>query len=194
MPHILKATQFGNPILRTPARRLDLAEIAAPEVQLLIEDMLYTLHNRPYGVGLAAPQVGCDIAIAIVGLKPTKYRPEGEDFEMVMINPSITAEYGRRTGMWEGCISESAGRVGLFAKALRYRKLKLQWYNEHGEYNEEIFEGLKAHVIQHEVDHLNGVLFVDRVGDTKTYMTSSEYRKRIAGPALAARKKRKKRA
>lgn len=188
MPNILKPTYFGNPILRTKTLKLSTDGILSDTTQRLIANILFTLEKKPYGVGMAAPQVGEGVALAVVGIKPSKNRPELEEYTLIMINPVIVETYGYRTGMWEGCISCGSAAGGLFAKVQRYKKLKLQWLNEKAELCEDVFDGFKAHVIQHEVDHLNGVLFVDKVRDTKTYMTASEYRKRVVVPALRKKK------
>jgi peptide deformylase len=79
--------------------------------------------------------------------------------------------------MWEGCISSGAGKAGLFAKVPRYEKIELEYLDESAVSHKKVFSGLVAHVIQHEVDHLNGILFVDKVKDSTTFMTYSEYRK-----------------
>jgi peptide deformylase len=82
--------------------------------------------------------------------------------------------------MWEGCISFG----DPFAKAERYKKVKIKWQDEKAKIHEKYFEGILAHVLQHEIDHLNGVLFVDRVKDTTSYVTESEYKKLVkAGKA-----------
>ena len=79
--------------------------------------------------------------------------------------------------MWEGCISGGAGQAGLFAKVARYKKIEMEYTNEKAARCTEVFTGLVAHVIQQEVDHLNGILFVNKVKDTSSYMTYSEYKK-----------------
>jgi peptide deformylase len=170
---VLRRTQFGNPILRQTAKRLDDTEIASPKVQELIKNMYYTLENKQYGVGLAAPQIGHSIAIAVIGIKPTPTRPNLKDEKLTAINPKITSCYGRRMGMWEACISGSE----LYGKALRYKRIHMRWQDEDGAQHERDFDGFLAHVLQHEVDHLNGILFVDKVKDTKTFITFSEYNK-----------------
>lgn len=180
MPKILRRTQFGNPILREKSAVLSDDQILSKDIQELIADMKYTLDRREYGVGLAAPQVGESKAISVIGIKKTPTRPEVEPFSMVVINPKIDETYGNRKSMWEGCISCGIGSGTVYAKALRYRKVKLSWQDELAKKHTKIFEGFQAHVIQHEVDHLNGILFVDRVNDSKTYMMASEYRKRVA--------------
>ena len=179
MSKILNATRFGNPILRSKTRRLTLAEIKSENIQTLIDNMRHTLVKKAYGVGIAAPQVGVGIALSVIGIKPTPNRPNLESFETVLINPEIVETYGNKKRPWEGCISCGTGNNTLFAQVPRYKRIKLRWINEKGEQREEILEGFIAHVVQHEVDHLNGVLFVDRVKDPSTFMMADEYRKRI---------------
>ena len=188
MPKILKTTRFGNPVLRQVARKLSIAEMKSEYIQTLIADMYYTLAHRKYGVGMAAPQVGRGIAMSVIAIKPTPNRPELEPFESVIINPEIVETYGRRVQKWEGCVSCGKGKDTLFAKVTRYKSIKLRWHDESGKEYEEILDSFVAHVAQHEVDHLNGVLFVDRVSDTTSYMMSDEYRKRIVEPAMKAKK------
>lgn len=180
MARVLKATRFGNPILRTACTPLSKHEIASDTIQALIADIRHTLKERPYGVGLAAPQVGHAIALSVIGIKPTPSRPQLIPFDSVIINPRITEYYGRRSRMWEGCISCGTGKDILYAQVPRYKKIRLAWTDEYGTDHEEIVEGFVAHVAQHEVDHLSGILFVDRVKDPSTYMMADEYRKRIS--------------
>ena len=170
---ILKRTQFGNPILRSPAQQLSKQQIVSHATQDLIGNMRYTLEKKRYGVGLAAPQVGYSLAIAIIGLKPTPTRPKTPELSITLINPVIITHSKRRTPRWEGCISGP----DMYGKAMRYPTVRLKWLDEQAVPQEEDFKGLLAQVIQHEVDHLNGVLFVDRVRDSKTYVTFSEYKK-----------------
>lgn len=179
MPEILKATRFGNPVLREAARRLTPDEILSEETQTLIANMQYTLREKKYGVGLAAPQIGASIALSVIGIKPTPNRPELEPFDSVIINPEIVETYGRRIQKWEGCISSGKGDNTLFGKVPRYESVRLKWLDEHAETREEVLGGFVAHVVQHETDHLNGILFVDRVKDPRTFMLADEYRKRI---------------
>ncbi len=175
---ILMRKQFGNPILRQVTQKLSAAEIASEKIQRLIADMRYTLENRKYGVGLAAPQVGYAIALSVIGIKPTPSRPDSPRVDMIVINPEIVRFYGQKAGLWEGCISFGVGANAPYAQALRNRKVRVRYVDEHGQKHEKDFEGILAHVLQHEIDHLNGILFVDRVVDSKTYMTISEYEKR----------------
>jgi peptide deformylase len=173
----LHIAQFGNPVLRAVATHLSPEDIVSPRVRLLIADMQIMLESRRYGIGLAAPQVGHSVAISVIAIKPTPSRPNHQVEELIVINPEIVKAYGRRTQQWEGCISFGTGNFP-YAKVPRYKKIRLRYYDEQAVIHERDFDGLLAHVLQHEVDHLNGVLFVDRVRDTTSYMTIQEYKKR----------------
>ena len=168
----------GNPILREVMPRLSPKKIVSKEIQDMIADIRYTNRQKQYGVGLAAPQVGFRAALSVIGIKPTPNRPDLEPFDQVIINPSYQG-IDRRTGMWEGCQSVGSGDDTLFAKVPRYRKIKAEWFDETGKCHEQLLDGFVAHVFQHEADHVNGILFVDRVRDAKTYMMANEYRARV---------------
>ena len=173
MSKILRKTEFGNPILRTIPMALSNHEIRSDEIQQLIENMYHTLEHRKYGVGIAAPQVGRSVAISTIDTKPTPTRPDLKREKLTIINPKIIKTYGQKHEEWEGCISGTE----LYAKVPRYKKVRLRWQDEQAHVNEKDFDGFLAHVIQHEVDHLHGILFVDKVEDSKSYMTFREYRK-----------------
>lgn len=177
--NILQLTRAGNPILREAMPEIPRKKILSDEIQQLIADIRYTNQQKQYGVGLAAPQVGVRAALSVVGVKPTPNRPNLEVFEQVIINP-VYQGIGRRTGLWEGCQSVGSGDDIVYAKALRFRKIEASWLDERGDVHQEILEDFVAHVFQHETDHLNGILFVDRVRDTKTFMMTDEYRERVA--------------
>ncbi len=98
-----------------------------------------------------------------------------------IINPEITQTYGALKDKWEGCVSCGTDKDTLFALVPRYEKVKLRWLDKDAAEHEEVLHGFTAHVAQHEVDHLNGILFVERVNDPKTYMMADEYRQRIIG-------------
>lgn len=176
---VLKVVRFGNPILREEARKLSVTEIKSDDIQQLIANIRYTNDQKKYGVGLAAPQVGVSVALSVIGIKETPHRPELSKFDSVIINPSYVG-VGTRTSMWEGCQSCGKGKETLFGKALRYKQIRATWLDEKGIVHHEELKGFVAHVFQHETDHVNGILFVDRVRDTRTYMMADEYRKRIA--------------
>lgn len=176
---MLALTRFGNPILREMGRRLTKDEIVADDIQNLIADMRYTSEKEQYGVGIAASQVGRSIALSMIAIKPTPTRPNLERFETILINPEIIETYGEKEPMWEGCMSCGSGDDILYAQVPRHTSVKLRWMDEHGKDREEVLEGFAAHVAQHETDHTNGILFLDRVEDPSTYMMADEYRKRV---------------
>jgi peptide deformylase len=179
----LKRRLFGNPILRKVADRLNPEEIASEKIQSLIASMYDFLDSRPkYGIGLAAPQIGRSVAISVISIKPTPHRPVAKREKLTIINPEIVAYYGRRSAMWEGCISFGTSSTDFpYAQTHRYKNVRLKYTDEQGNQHERDFAGLMAHVIQHEVDHLNGILYVDRVRDPMTYMMKSEYIKMMKG-------------
>ena len=179
MPEILTAIRFGNPLLRQRAKRLTIDKILSSEIQTLIENIRFTVREKSYGVGLAAPQVGSSVALSVIGIKPTPNRPELEPFETVIINPEVVDTYGEPVQAWEGCISCGTNDDILFAQLPRYGKIKLRWLDQNAKKQEEVLEGFIAQVAQHETDHLNGVLFVDHVTDPATFMMADEYRKRV---------------
>lgn len=179
MSKVLKLTRFGNPILRDKARILSVSEIKSDEIQQLIANIRYTNDQKKYGVGLAAPQIGVGVSLSVIGIKPSPNRPDIQKFDSVIINPSYVG-IGPRKSMWEGCQSCGNGKETLFGKAMRYKYIRATWLDEHGRVHHEELRGFVAHVFQHETDHVNGVLFVDRVRDTRTYMMADEYRKRVA--------------
>lgn len=173
----MKIIEFGDPILRQEAKKLTIKEIKSANTQKLIKEMREFLLPKKMGVGLAAPQLGKDLSLAIICIRPVKNREDVEEFDLVIINPKIIKIFGRKSQEWEGCISGGALKSGLFAKVPRYKKIELEYRDEKGRKHQDIFEDLQAHVIQHEVDHLNGILFVDKVKDTKTFITYKQYMK-----------------
>ena len=175
---ILKISEFGEPILREVAKPLTTNQIKSARIKTIVNDMHQTLTIKKMGVGLAAPQVGKDLSLAIISIHPTKHRPKVKEIELNIFNPKITKHIGNRSQLWEGCIS--AGKSGLFAKVPRYKKIRLSYFDEQGKKHYKDFNGLIAQVIRHEVDHLNGILFIDKVKDTKTFMTIKEYKKMVA--------------
>ena len=175
---VLRRTNFGNPVLRQVARRLTADEIVSDEIQTLVADMFYTVERKQYGIGLAAPQVGRSVALSVIAIKPTPSRPHLADEQLVIINPELIKTYGRRQAMWEGCISFGSGKDFPYAQAMRYTKLRVCYLDQWAKPHERDVDGMLAHVMQHEIDHLNGVLFVDHVKDSKTYVMMSEFKKR----------------
>ncbi|MEZ4389124.1 MAG: peptide deformylase [Candidatus Krumholzibacteriia bacterium] len=155
---ILKVARMGHPVLRQKCKPIDPKAITGPEVQRLIRDMLETMVEYN-GVGLAAPQVYTPVQLVIAGGQ------EGDDGRprlRVLINPEITVLDDEHVlGMYEGCLSIP----GLRGYVERPAHIRVQAYNERGERQDFELEGFPAIVMQHECDHLDGVLYVDRIED-----------------------------
>ncbi|MCL2037552.1 peptide deformylase [Candidatus Saccharibacteria bacterium] len=175
----LKITRLGNPILRQVTKRLTKQEILSDEIQNFIKKLKFTNESKAAGVGLSANQVGRDLAISFIGIKPTPNRPDLERFEQIMFNPEIVETFGRRIGMWEACQSCGANTGGgIFGQVPRYKRIRIKWLDENAKEHDEVLEGFPAHVAQHETDHLNGKVFLD-TARRDSLMMEGEYRKRI---------------
>ncbi|MBM62489.1 MAG: peptide deformylase [Acidobacteria bacterium] len=151
---ILKVAQMGHPILRQQARPLDRSEIDSPRIQSLIDDMFETMHDSQ-GIGLAGPQVHESIRLFVAGV-------DDDDIEMspvVIINPEITPVGSQVEEDWEGCLSIP----GIRARVPRSTDIRVKALDRHGHAISLTASGFPARVIQHEADHLDGVLFFDRM-------------------------------
>ena len=160
---ILKVARMGHPVLRAAARPLHPSEIRSPKVQQLIDDMFETMKEYQ-GIGLAAPQVheGLRLFVAGVAGEPDEDDDERDEEDvplMALINPEITPIGKDVVEDWEGCLSipDIRGRVP------RARQISVRAYNRQGKKIEIAASGFTARVIQHETDHLDGVLFFDRM-------------------------------
>jgi peptide deformylase len=155
---ILKVARMGHPVLREKCKPIDPAKITGPEVQRLIRDMLETMIEYN-GVGLAAPQVYTPVRLLIAGGDETE---EGRPRLRVFINPEIEVlDDESLLGMYEGCLSIP----GLRGYVERPASIRVKGYDEKGEPVDLQLEGFPAIVMQHEADHLDGVLYVDRLTD-----------------------------
>jgi len=155
---ILKIARMGHPVLREQCKPIDPAGITGPEVQRLIRDMLETMFEYN-GVGLAAPQVYTPVRLLIAG---GEVDDEGRQRLRVLINPQITVldeEY--REGMYEGCLSIP----GLRGYVERPAHIRVEALDQQGRKVDLELKGFPAIVMQHEYDHLEGVLYVDRIED-----------------------------
>jgi len=173
--NVLPRTQFGDPILRAKAKRVLLKEIGTKKIQVVIDQMFYTM-MRADGVGLAAPQIGKSIQLSVIKIAPTKHRADPRHLsKTVVINPKIIRHSQTVNDDWEGCLS----CPNLRALVPRYDSVVVQYYDETGEKQVVTCTDLHARVFQHEIDHLNGILYVDRIKDIKSIMTLQEYNKRV---------------
>ena len=157
---VRKVIRLGNPLLRKKAEPVPLTEIRSKEMKKLIRDMFDTMHDTK-GVGLAAPQIGVSKRIVVVGAERNDKNGDAKEVieRRVLFNPEIQVLTEKMEGYWEGCLSvpEMRGYVE------RGRKIKLKWYDEEESFHEQIFEGFPTVVFQHECDHLDGILYVDRL-------------------------------
>ncbi len=177
---ILKIARMGHPVLRAKARALHPSEIRTPKIQQLIDDMFETMKEYQ-GVGLAAPQVHESLRIFVGGFPPVvddgrdPDRETDEDDEdvplMAVINPEIEVVTREVVEDWEGCLSipDIRGRVP------RARQISVRAYDRQGKRMEIQASGFTARVIQHETDHLDGVLFFDRMKTFQSLSFLDEY-------------------
>lgn len=174
---IKKTIQIGNTILRKVSKKVDVKDVNSKKIKGLISDLSDTMREKNL-IGIAAPQINSDLRVFITEIRKTKNRKSAEiDKLRVFINPQIVEMSKGVCKMYEGCGSIANG--DLFAPVERPREVIIEASNERGEKFNLKAKGLLARVIQHEYDHLNGVLFIDRVKGTKDYMSGEEYRKMI---------------
>lgn len=162
---ILKVARMGHPILRTKTQAIDRATLKSAVVQKLIDDMMETMEEY-HGVGLAAPQVHEGVRLFVASLDME--RGEEPTDPIAIVNPEITALGPDMVEDWEGCLSipDIRGMVP------RYREVRVRGFDRSGDRLELRAKGFSARVIQHETDHLDGVLFFDRMKafDTLTFL------------------------
>nr|MBI1231488.1 peptide deformylase [Cytophagales bacterium] len=157
---------FGNPILKKEAAEIN----EGADISLLVADMFATMENAN-GVGLAAPQINKGVRLFVIDSNlMLDEDSEEKGIRRAFINPIILDEYGDPYSFEEGCLSIPEVR----AEIIRPEKLTLEYYDEHWNLKEEEFSGLTARVIQHEYDHLEGILFVDYLKGLKKRMVKSK--------------------
>ena len=167
---LLPILEFPDPRLRTKAAQVDAAQVASPEFQALVDDMFETMYEAP-GIGLAASQVDRHLRFMVIDVS------EGKDAPMVFINPEIARRDGERVYQ-EGCLSVP----GIYADVTRADSIVVKYMDRQGQAREMAAEGLLATCIQHEMDHLDGKLFVDYLSPLKREMV----RKKLAKAKRAA--------
>ena len=167
---IFPVSIIGSPVLRKVAKDIDKNYKELPK---FIDDMFETMYESD-GVGLAAPQVGKSIRLFVVDATPMEEDdPSLKDFKKVIINAKITERSGESKNMEEGCLSIP----GIREDVIRQDKIRIEYYDENFEFHDEYYKGISARVIQHEYDHIDGILFTDKI---------SPLRKRIIKGKLQA--------
>lgn len=160
---ILPIVAFGHPVLKKVAQEIDKSY---PDLQKLIADMWETMYFS-HGVGLAAPQINKSIRLLVIDATPFGEEDErAKGFKKVMINSKIVHEEGVEWAFNEGCLSVPEVREDVYRKPT----ITIQYYDEHWQFHEETYDGVMARVIQHESDHLEGKLFVDRLSSLRRMM------------------------
>lgn len=170
---ILNVARMGNPVLRQKAQAVLEEKIKEKETQDLIDEMVMTMRSED-GVGLAGPQVHQPLRIFVVEIPENRRDPENKATPLtVFINPRIVDTSKTRVIDWEGCISVP----DIKGKVSRYQKVTVIAYDREGKPFTVEAQGLFARVIQHENDHLDGILFLERVDDIKSLTFLKEYLK-----------------
>lgn len=164
---ILPIVGYGDPVLRKVCKEIN---SDYPELESLIKNMYETMDNA-YGVGLAAPQIGLDIRVFIVDTEPfseseklsVEEQEKLKNFKKTFINPKILKEEGNEWGFNEGCLSIPEVREDVF----RHERITIEFYDEKFQKHTEEYNGMIARVIQHEYDHIEGILFTDHISTLK---------------------------
>ena len=179
---VREVRKIGDPVLRESAAAVDIAAIATAEFARLVDDMVETMHAEG-GIGIAAPQIGESVRVAVIAIDPASSRYPGmTGFPLTLfINPRISVVDPTEQGFWEGCLSVPNLRGYVF----RPRGIRVEFLDGHGRARSLHAEGFLATVLQHELDHLDGVLFVDRVRDTTKLTTIENYARYWASTASA---------
>ncbi len=161
----------GNPLLRERSRELTLDELARPATQQLIDDLIDTMHAAN-GAGIAAPQVGELVRIATIEVGDNPRYPYKPRIPLtVVVNPVIEPLDGELVEINEGCLSVPDMRGNV----MRHVNVRVRWWDRNGAEHDEVRRGLTAGTFQHECDHLDGLLFLDRVHDTRSLTTWEQF-------------------
>ncbi len=147
---------YGHPVLRKVAEDIEKDD---PEVKQVAADLYETMYNSE-GIGLAAPQIGKSLRIFVIdGSAASDDEPLLVDFKKIFINPRIVEQNGEFKPMNEGCLSIP----NIREEVDRESHIRITYYDENWEFHDEVYDGYKARIIQHEYDHLDGILFTDKV-------------------------------
>lgn len=178
---ILPIVGYGDPVLRKVGEEISKDY---PNLKDVIANMYETMYNA-YGVGLAAPQVGLAIRLFVIDCEPfsdsddlSKEETEQlKGFKKTFINAKILKEEGEEWGFNEGCLSIPEVREDVF----RHEQITIEYYDEEFNKKTEVYDGLIARVIQHEYDHIEGILFTDRISSLKKRLISKKLQNIMEG-------------
>ncbi|AKG21810.1 peptide deformylase [Calothrix sp. 336/3] len=165
--------QIGNPILRQQAQTIE--NISSPTVQKLISDLM-TIMLESNGVGIAAPQIGQPYRLLIVASRPNFRYPHAPEMSPTpMVNPRIVNHSQEIIKGWEGCLSVP----GVRGFVPRYQWIEVEYFNPMGQLQKQIFTDFVARIFQHEYDHFEGLVFLDRLESNLDIISEQEYQKMI---------------
>jgi len=177
MAILRKIAQLGHPVLRSVAEPI--VDPQGPFVRALIEDLLVTVAEAN-GVGIAAPQVYESLRLFVVSSNPNPRYPHAPRMEATaMLNPEILWASDDMEKDWEGCLSIP----GLRGVVPRHSRIGVRYLTGNGEVREEEYAGFLARVFQHEFDHIQGIVFIDRLESTLELITENEYARRMQSHA-----------
>lgn len=173
MSEILQISQLGNPVLRQPSQVVD--NIKGDRIQKLIDNLISTV-QQANGVGIAAPQVAMGDRIFIVASRPNLRYPQAPHMEpTAMIDPRIIRSSTETVKDWEGCLSIP----GIRGLVPRSRSIEIEYTSRDGKLHQQELTDFVARIFQHEHDHLDGIMFLDRVESTHELITEDEYQKQF---------------
>ncbi|PSB01807.1 peptide deformylase [Merismopedia glauca] len=169
MSEILPISQLGATILRQRAQ--EISDLRQSDIQQLIGDLIKTVKSAQ-GVGIAAPQVDRSYRLIVVASRPNSRYPQAPKMRpTAMINPQIIAHSDEIVKGWEGCLSVP----GIRGLVPRYQEIEIEYLNRKGLVKTQVFRDFVARICQHEIDHLEGIVFTDRVEIEAEIITEAEY-------------------
>ncbi|XGW00560.1 MAG: peptide deformylase [Leptolyngbya sp. BL-A-14] len=175
MPELLEVIELGNPVLRQKAQLVH--DVQSERIQRLVENLIVTV-KEANGVGIAAPQVAQSDRLFIVASRPNLRYPNAPMMEpTAMINPSILAHSDETVKGWEGCLSIP----GIRGNVPRYQAIEVAYTGRDGKQHKQELTDFVARIFQHELDHLDGIVFIDRVESTQDIITEREYQRIVTG-------------
>ena len=173
MAELLEIAELGNPILRQQSVAVE--DVRSGRIQKLIDDLIITVGNAN-GVGIAAPQVAESCRVFIVASRPNPRYPNAPTMEpTAIINPQILAYSDETSKGWEGCLSIP----GIRGLVPRHQAIEVQYTDRNGKLQKQELTNFVARIFQHEYDHLDGIVFVDRLESTRDIVTELEYQRQV---------------
>lgn len=173
---ILPIYTYGQPVLREETILIAKDD---PQIPALIDNMFETMYKAD-GIGLAAPQVGLSLRLIVIDANAlTKTYPECKDFKRVLINPEITQQSDETVALEEGCLSFP----GIHEKVPRSVNIQVEYFDRHFNKHTETLEGFNARIVQHEIDHLYGQVFIDSISPIRRQLNRGKLNNLIKGNA-----------